>query len=388
MVDAVLLLVDAVDGPMPQTRFVARKALLHGLQPIVVINKIDRPGARPEKVIEDVFELFVHLGATDEQLDFKVIYASALQGYAYLSTEAPSKDLTPLFTTLIDTVKPPKVDLEGPFQMQITSLDYSSYVGTIGIGRIQRGTLQPNTAVTVIDRSGVTRQGRIAKILGYRGLERQEVTRAHAGDIIAVTGIEGLSISDTLCDPQQVDALPPLSVDEPTLSMTFQVNDSPLAGRDGKLVTSRQILERLEKELIHNVALRVEPAADANKFRVSGRGELHLAILIETMRREGYELGVSCPEVILKEVEGELQEPYELLTLELEESHQGAVIEKLGTRKGEMVTMTSDEKGRVRLEYKIPTRALIGFHTDFLAMTAGQGVMYHSFDHYGPATKG
>lgn len=388
MVDAVLLLVDAVDGPMPQTRFVTQKAFARGLKPIVVINKIDRPSARPDWVINQVFDLFVRLGATDEQLDFPIVYASALQGHATLDLAKPNDNLTPLYETIVKEVKPPHVDPNGPFQMQITSLDYSSYVGAIGVGRIQRGSIKTNTSVTIIDRAGKTRNGRVLQILGYLGLERTEVPTATAGDIIAVTGIEGLSISDTLCDPTTIEALPTLTVDEPTVSMTFQVNNSPFAGQDGKFVTSRQIRERLQKELIHNVALRVEDTEDPDKFRVSGRGELHLSILIETMRREGFELGVSRPEVIMREVNGEMEEPYETLTVDVEEQHQGTVMEKLGSRRGDLLDMVPDGKGRVRLDYVIPTRALIGFRTEFLTATSGTGLMHHVFDHYGPAKKG
>jgi GTP-binding protein len=388
MVDAVLLLVDAVDGPMPQTRFVTQKAFARGLKPIVVINKVDRPSARPDWVIDQVFDLFVNLNATDEQLDFPIVYASALNGFATLDLNKPSSDLTPLFETIVKQVAPPNVDINGPFQMQISSLDYSSYVGAIGIGRIQRGSIKTNSQVTVIDRHGKTRNGRILQILGYLGLDRIEVPTATAGDIVAITGIEGLSISDTLCDPNNVEALPTLVVDEPTVSMTFQVNNSPFAGQDGKYVTSRQIRERLQKELIHNVALRVEDTEDPDKFRVSGRGELHLSILIETMRREGFELGVSRPEVIFHDNNGEIEEPYENLTIDVEEQHQGTVMEKLGARRGDLLNMVPDGKGRVRLDYVIPTRALIGFRTEFLTATSGTGMMHHVFDHYGPAKKG
>lgn len=388
MVDSVLLLVDAVDGPMPQTRFVTQKAFAKGLKPIVVVNKVDRPSARPDWVINQVFDLFDRLGATEEQLDFPVVYASALQGYATLDLNKPSNDLTPLFETIVEKVAPPNVDPQGAFQMQIITLDYSSYVGTIGIGRIQRGTAKANMPVTLIDSEGKTRSARILQVLGYRGLERVEVDQAEAGDIVAVTGIDKLNISDTLCDPNQVEALPALTVDEPTMSMTFQVNNSPFAGQDGKFVTSRQIRERLDKELLHNVALRVDNTEDPNRFRVSGRGELHLSILIETMRREGYELGVSRPEVILKEIDGELKEPYENLTVDVEEQHQGTIMEKLGSRRGDLLDMVPDGKGRVRLDYRIPTRALIGFRTEFLTATSGLGLMHHVFDHYGPAKKG
>ncbi len=388
MVDAVLLLVDAVDGPMPQTRFVTQKAFARGLKPIVVINKVDRDSARPDWVVNQVFDLFVRLNATDEQLDFPIVYASALQGFATLDLNKPSTDLTPLFETIISQVSPPDVDTTGSFQMQISSLDYSSYVGAIGIGRIQRGSIKTNTSVTIVDKNGKTRNGRILQILGYLGLERIEVPSAAAGDIIAITGIEGLSISDTLCDPNQIEALPTLVVDEPTVSMTFQVNNSPFAGQEGKYVTSRQIRERLQKELIHNVALRVEDTEDPDKFRVSGRGELHLSILIETMRREGFELGVSRPEVIFHDNNGETEEPYENLTIDVEDQHQGTIMEKLGARRGELLDMVPDGKGRVRLDYLIPTRALIGFRTEFLTATSGTGIMHHVFDHYGPSKKG
>lgn len=388
MVDAVLLLVDAVDGPMPQTRFVTQKAFAQGLRPIVVINKIDRDSARPDWVINQVFDLFVQLNATDEQLDFPIVYASALMGYATLDLASPGKDLTPLYETIVKEVTPPPVDPLGSFQMQISSLDYSSYVGAIGIGRIQRGSVKTNTPVTIIDREGKTRSGRVLQILGYLGLDRIEVPNASAGDIVAVTGIDNLGISDTLCDPACVEPLPVLTVDEPTVSMTFQVNNSPFAGQDGKYVTSRQIRERLNKELIHNVALRVEETDDPDKFRVSGRGELHLSILIETMRREGFELGVSRPEVIFKDIDGETQEPYEVLTVDVEEQHQGAIMEKLGARRGALLDMIPDGKGRVRLDYEIPTRALIGFRTEFLTATSGTGLMHHVFDRYSIAKKG
>jgi len=388
MVDSVLLLVDAVDGPMPQTRFVTRKAFAQGLKPIVVINKIDRPGARPNWVLDQTFDLFDKLGATEEQLDFPVVYASALNGYAGLTADVRDGDMTPLFETIIKNVAPPKVDPEGPFQMQVSSIAYSSYVGAIAIGRIMRGKVKPNQLVTVIDRDGKTRNGKILQVLGFMGLERTEVPEAEAGDIIAITGIEGPRISDTFCDPDTVEALPPLSVDEPTVTMTFEVNNSPFAGRDGKYVTSRQIRERLDRELIHNVALRVEDTGSPDKFRVSGRGELHLGILIENMRREGYELGVSRPQVITKQVNDETHEPYEQLTVDIESQHQGAVMEQLGQRKGDLLNMEPDGKGRVRLEYMIPARGLIGFQTDFLTSTAGSGLIYHVFDHYGPEKKG
>lgn len=390
MVDSVLLLVDAVDGPMPQTRFVTQKAFAHGLRPIVVINKVDREGARPHWAIDQVFDLFDRLGATDEQLDFPIIYASALKGFATLDLDhvGDAKDMQPLFQAIVDHVPPPNVDLAGPFQMQLSSLDYSSFLGAIGIGRVKRGSIKSNTQVKIIDRDGAVRSGRVLQILGYHGLDRQEVPMAEAGDIVAITGIEGIRISDTLCDPNNVEALPALSVDEPTVSMMFQVNTSPFAGREGQFVTSRQLRDRLDKELIHNVALRVEDTESGDRFLVSGRGELHLSILIETMRREGYELAVSKPEVILKEVDGEMMEPYETLTLDVEEAHQGSLMEILGSRRGELKDMIMDGKGRVRLDYIIPARGLIGFHTDFLTMTSGSGLMYHVFEKYGPVQKG
>ncbi|WNB75886.1 translational GTPase TypA [Methylomonas koyamae] len=388
MVDCVLLLVDAVDGPMPQTRFVTQKAFALGLHPIVVINKIDRPGARPDWVIDQTFDLFDRLGATDEQLDFPIVYASALKGYAGLDSSVEGGDMTPLFETIVEKVHPPKVDLDGPFQMQVISLDYNSYVGVIGIGRIQRGTVKTNQPLTLINREGATRNGRMLQIFGFKGLERIEVPQAQAGDIIAFTGIDKLEISDTLCQQDAVEALPPLKVDEPTVSMTFQVNTSPFAGKEGKFVTSRQIRDRLQKELQHNVALRVEDTEDPDKFKVSGRGELHLSILIENMRREGYELGVSRPEVILKEVDGELHEPFEMVTIELEDEHQGSIMEKLGERKGDLLNMVPDGKGRTRLEYMVPSRGLIGFQTEFLTATSGSGLFYHVYDHYGPMKKG
>jgi len=388
MVDSVLLLVDAVDGPMPQTRFVTRKAFAQGLKPIVVINKIDRPGARPSWVLDQTFDLFDKLGATEEQLDFPVVYTSALLGYAGLTPDVRSGDMTPLFETILKYVAAPDVDLEGPFQMQVSSLAYSSYIGAIAIGRITRGRVKSGQLVTIMDHEGKTRPGKILQVLGFLGLERYEVPEASAGDIVAITGIEAPRISDTLCDPAQVEALPPLSVDEPTVTMTFEVNNSPFAGQDGKFVTSRQIRERLERELIHNVALRVEDTVSPDKFRVSGRGELHLSILIENMRREGYELAVSRPQVIIKEVAGVKQEPYENLAVDVESQHQGVVMEKLGVRKGDLLNMEPDGKGRVRLEYMIPSRGLIGFRTEFLTATAGTGLLYSTFDHYGPMKKG
>jgi len=388
MVDSVLLLVDAVDGPMPQTRFVTQKAFALGLKPIVVVNKVDRPSARPDWVVDQTFDLFDRLGATDEQLDFPVVYASALSGYSSLDSEAREGDMTPLFETIAEKVPVPDVDADGPFQLQVISLDYNSYVGVIGIGRVKRGKIKVNTPLTIIDREGKTRNARILQIFGFAGLERVDVTEAQAGDIIAFTGIDGLSISDTLCDPENVEMLPPLTIDEPTISMTFQVNTSPFAGLDGKYVTSRQIRERLERELVHNVALRVDNSGDPDKFKVSGRGELHLSILIETMRREGYELGVSRPEVIVREIDGELCEPYEQVTVNVESDHQGTIIERLSTRGGDLQNIEPDGKGRIKIEYIMPSRGLIGFRTEFLTATQGTGLIYTLFDHYGPVKKG
>lgn len=388
MVDAVLLLVDAVDGPMPQTRFVTQKAFARGLNPIVVVNKIDREGARPDWVVDQVFDLFDNLGATEEQLDFPVVYASALQGMATLDLKEPKSDMSALFEAIAKHVPAPKCDKEGPFQMQISTLDYSSYVGTIGIGLIKRGQITPNTPVTVIDSEGKTRQGRILQIMGYMGLERIEQDLAQAGDIVAISGLEPLNISDTLCDKNCVEALPALKVDEPTISMTFQVNTSPMAGLEGQYVTSRQLRERLARECLHNVALRVEDTEDPDKFRVSGRGELHLSILIETMRREKYELAVSRPEVILRQEGDEVLEPYELLTIDVEEKDQGSVMEQLGLRRGQLLDMIPDGKGRVRLDYRIPSRGLIGFQSTFLTLTSGTGIATHIFDAYGPYKPG
>lgn len=388
MVDCVCLLVDAVDGPMPQTRFVTQKAFDQGLRPIVVVNKVDRPGARPDYVIDQVFDLFDSLGATDEQLDFPIVYASALNGVAGPEPDNLADDMTPLFEAIVEHVEAPKVDVEGAFQMQISALDYNSYVGVIGVGRISRGKVRTNTQVKVIDHDGKTRSGRILKVMGYHGLERIDVEEAQAGDIVCITGIEELNISDTLCDPDNVEALPALSVDEPTVSMTFQVNNSPFAGQDGKFVTSRNIKERLERELIHNVALRVEEGDSPEKFKVSGRGELHLSVLIETMRREGFELGVSRPEVIQKEIDDEIQEPFEQVMIDVEDQHQGSVIEELGKRKADMTNMEVDGKGRVRLTFMIPSRGLIGFRSLFLTMTSGTGIMTSIFDHYGPVKEG
>jgi len=384
MADSVLLLVDAVDGPMPQTRFVTEKALARGMRPIVVINKIDRPEARPYWVLDRTFELFDRLGANDKQLDFPVVYCSALQGYSSPHPDSRNGDMQPLFQMIVEEVPPPDVDLEGAFQMQISSLDYNSYVGVIGIGRITRGQIKSNTTVTVIDIHGKRRQERILQIYKLLGVERTEIAGASAGDIVAVCGIENLGISETLCSPKQPEALPLLSIDEPTVSMTFQVNDSPFCGREGKYVTSRQIHERLQQELKHNVALRVEDTDDPDKFKVSGRGELHLAILIETMRREGYELGVSRPEVILKTIDGVRQEPFEQLVVDMDSNYQGAAMELLGQRGAEIRDMLPDGKGRIRLDYIIPARGLIGLRTEFLTATSGTGLLYHVFDHYGP----
>ena len=384
MVDSVLLLVDAVDGPMPQTRFVTQKAFEMGFKPIVVINKVDRDGARPHWVLDQTFELFDQLGASDEQLDFPVVYASALNGYSGLEEDVREGDMTPLFQTIVDAVDPPPVNADGPFQMRISSLDYSSYVGVIGIGRVQRGEIKPNQRISVIDRYGGKRNGRVLQVLGFHGLDRVEVPGAQAGDIVAVTGVEDLRISDTLCDRDTPEALPALSVDEPTISMTFRVNNSPFAGREGKYLTSRQIRERLLREASHNVAMRVEETADAEKFTVSGRGELHLSILIETMRREGYELAISRPEVILREEDGRTLEPYESLVVDLEADYQGSVMERLGERRGVLQDMQPDGRGRIRMDYIIPARGLIGFQSEFRTLTAGTGLLFHVFDKYGP----
>lgn len=388
MVDSVLLLVDAVDGPMPQTRFVTQKAFAMGFKPIVVINKIDRDGARPDWVMEQTFDLFDNLGASDEQLDFPVIYCSALKGFAGMSPDITDGDMQPLFQIITSQVAAPDVDVDGPFQMRITTLDYSSYVGVIGIGRIERGTVRSNMPITVMDRYGKTRNGRVLQVLGFHGLNRIEVEQASAGNIIAVTGVEGLRISDTLCARDAVEQLPVLTVDEPTISMIFRVNDSPFAGKDGKYLTSRQIQERLLREASHNVALRIEQLDDPEKFRVSGRGELHLSILLETMRREGYEIAVSRPEVVVRETDEGRQEPYESLVVDLEEAYQGAVMEKLGERKGELRDLRPDGKGRVRLDYIIPARGLIGFQNEFRTLTAGTGILHHVFDHWGPHQSG
>jgi GTP-binding protein len=388
MVDSVLLLVDAVDGPMPQTRFVTQKAFDQGLNPILVINKIDRPGARADWVLDQVFDLFDRLGGNDEQLDFPVVYASALNGVSGLDESQMSDDMSPLMNLIIDKVKSPEVDGGGPFQMQISALDYSSYVGVIGIGRISRGKVKPNDQIVIVDSGQKQRKGKILQVMGYNGLERLEIPEAQAGDIICVTGIDELNISDTLCDPNTIDALPPLSVDEPTVSMTFQVNDSPFAGREGKYISSRNLKERLEQELIHNVALRVEQGDTPDKFIVSGRGELHLSVLIENMRREEYELGVSKPEVIQKEVNGEIHEPFEQIVIDVEEKHQGAVMEEMGLRKADLQGLEPDGKGRVKLEFLAPSRGMIGFRSNFLTTTSGTGIMTSVFDHYGKAKEG
>ncbi|WP_312913626.1 translational GTPase TypA [Stutzerimonas nitrititolerans] len=389
MVDSVLLVVDAQDGPMPQTRFVTQKAFKAGLRPIVVVNKIDRPGARPDWVIDQIFDLFDNLGATDEQLDFPIVYASALNGIAGLDHEKLDDNMDALFQAIVDHVPAPVVDVDGPFQMQISQLDYNSFLGVIGVGRIKRGKVKTNTPVTAIGTDGKKRQGRILKIMGHSGLQRVEVPEAEAGDIVCVSGMDELYISDTLCDQNAVEALPPLTVDQPTVSMTFQVNDSPFAGKEGKFVTSRNIKDRLDKELLHNVALRVEQGESPEKFKVSGRGELHLSVLIETMRREGFELAVGRPEVVIIENEaGEKQEPYENVTIDIEEQHQGPVMEQMGLRKGDLTNMIPDGKGRVRLEYTIPARGLIGFRNNFLTLTSGTGILTSTFSHYGPIKAG
>ncbi len=388
MVDCVLLVVDSIDGPMPQTRFVTQKAFQAGLSPIVVINKVDRPGARPDWVVDQVFDLFDNLGATEEQLDFPIVYASALNGVSGMDPEEMTENMDVLFQAVVDNVAPPAVDPEGPFQMQISALDYNNFLGIIGIGRITRGRIKANSPVTSIDAEGKRRNGRILKLMGHHGLHRVEVEEAQAGDIVCISGFEPLFISDTLCDQAHVEALPPLSVDEPTVSMTFQVNDSPFAGKEGKFVTSRNLKERLEKELLHNVALRVEQGDDVDKFKVSGRGELHLSVLIETMRREGYEMGISRPEVVIKEVDGVKQEPYENVILDIEEQHQGSIMEQFGLRKGELTDMVPDGKGRIRLEYTVPARGLIGFRNQFMTMTSGTGILTGMFSHYGPIKGG
>ena len=388
MVDSVLLLVDAVDGPMPQTRFVTQKAFEKGLNPILVINKIDRPSARPDWVQDQVFDLFDRLGGNDQQMDFPTIYTSALNGTSGLDLEKIEEDMSPLLDLIISKVNEPPVSLEEPFQMQISALDSNSYVGVIGIGRISRGNVKPNDQVVVIDAEGEQKTGKILQVLGHEGLERIEVDKAEAGDIVCVTGIEKLYISDTLCSPENIEQLPPLSVDEPTVSMTFQVNDSPFAGKEGKFVTSRNIKDRLEQELLSNVALRVEQGESADKFKVSGRGELHLSVLIENMRRDGFELGVSKPEVIQKEVNGEIHEPFEQIVIDIEEQHQGPVMEEMGSRKAELKNMEPSEKGRIKLDFIAPSRGMIGFRSQFLTLTSGTGILTSIFDHYGPAKKG
>ncbi|WBA82913.1 translational GTPase TypA [Endozoicomonas sp. GU-1] len=388
MVDSVLLLVDAVDGPMPQTRFVTQKAFEQGLSPIVVINKVDRPGARPDWVMDQVFDLFDRLGATDEQLDFPVIYASALNGVAGHDPDNLAEDMTPLFEMITERVPAPPVNVDGPLQMQISALDYNSYVGVIGIGRITRGVLKPGQQIVLVDRDNKQRKAKVQQVMGHLGLERVEVAEARAGDIVCITGIDKLNISDTICDPERPEMLPPLTVDEPTVSMTFQVNDSPFAGQDGKFVTSRNIRERLDRELISNVALRVEQGDDADKFKVSGRGELHLSVLIETMRREGFELAVSRPQVVVKEIDGVKQEPFEHVVVDIEEQHQGPVMEELGQRRAELKDMVPDGKGRVRLDFIMPARGLIGFRSQFLTMTSGSGILTSIFDHYGEVKGG
>ncbi|MCW9022701.1 MAG: translational GTPase TypA, partial [Sedimenticola sp.] len=388
MVDSVLLLVDAVEGPMPQTRFVTQKAFQHGLKPIVVVNKIDRDGARPDWVVDQTFELFDRLGATDEQLDFPIIYASAINGFAGTESDVRDGDMTPLFEAIVNNCSAPDVDIDGPFKMQVSTLAYNSYVGAIAVGRITRGTIRRNMPITLITRDGDQRREKVGKVFGFIGLDRVEVESASAGDIVALSGIAAPNVSDTLCDPEHAEIMPPLTVDEPTVSMTFQVNTSPFAGKEGKYLTSRQLKDRLERELIHNVALRVEEGTDPEKFKVSGRGELHLSILLETMRREGYEMAVSRPEVIFREVDGEVCEPYEQLTVDVEEDDQGGIMEALGSRKGDLQDMVPDGKGRVRLDYIIPSRGLIGFQTEFMTLTSGSGLIYHVFDHYGPAQHG
>ena len=388
MVDSVLLLVDAVDGPMPQTRFVTQKAFELGLKPILVINKVDRPEARPHWVLDQVFELFDNLGATDEQLDFNVIYASALNGLAGLEADDLAEDMTPLLDMIIDKVSAPNVDEEAPFRMQISALDSNSYVGVIGIGRITGGSVKPNARIVVVDKDLNERKAKILQVLGHHGLERVEIDEAKAGDIICITGVEALNISDTLCHPDHINPLPPLSVDEPTVSMVFQVNDSPFCGKEGKYVTSRNIKDRLEQELMHNVALRVEDGESADKFKVSGRGELHLSVLIETMRRENYELAVSKPQVIQREVEGEIHEPFEIVVIDIEEQHQGAIMEEMGNRKADLQSITVTENGRMKLDFMAPSRGMIGFRSSFLTLTSGSGILTSIFDHYGPAKKG
>jgi GTP-binding protein len=388
MVDSVLLLVDAVDGPMPQTRFVTQKAFELGLKPILVINKVDRPEARPHWVLDQVFELFDNLGATDDQLDFNVIYASALNGLAGLEADELAEDMTPLLDMIVAKVSAPDVDEEAPFRMQISALDSNSYVGVIGIGRITGGSVKPNARVIVVDKDLKQRKAKILQVLGHHGLERVEIEEAKAGDIICITGVEALNISDTLCDPEHINPMPPLTVDEPTVSMVFQVNDSPFCGQEGKYVTSRNIKDRLEQELLHNVALRVEDGESADKFKVSGRGELHLSVLIETMRRENYELAVSKPQVIQREVDGVIHEPFEIVVIDIEEQHQGSIMEEMGNRKADLQSITVTENGRMKLDFMAPSRGMIGFRSSFLTLTSGSGILTSIFDHYGPAKKG
>ena len=388
MVDSVLLLVDAVDGPMPQTRFVTQKAFELGLKPILVVNKVDRPEARPHWVLDQVFELFDNLGATDEQLDFNVIYASALNGLAGLEADAMAEDMTPLLDMIVDKVSAPDVDEEAPFRMQISALDSNSYVGVIGIGRITGGSVRPNERIVVVDKDLNERKAKILQVLGHHGLEREEIEEAKAGDIVCITGVEALNISDTLCDPEHINPMPPLSVDEPTVSMVFQVNDSPFCGQEGKYVTSRNIKDRLEQELIHNVALRVEDGETADKFKVSGRGELHLSVLIETMRRENYELAVSKPQVIQREVDGQIHEPFEIVVIDIEEQHQGAIMAEMGNRKADLQSIVVTENGRMKLDFMAPSRGMIGFRSSFLTLTSGSGILTSIFDHYGSAKKG
>jgi len=388
MVDSVLLLVDAVDGPMPQTRFVTQKAFEKGLNPIVVINKVDRPEARPFWVLDQVFDLFDRLDATDDQLDFPVIYTSALQGISGLDPEKLDDNMDSLLEIITTKVKPPEVDVNGSLQMQISALDSNSYVGVIGIGRITRGKLKPNTNVVIIDREGNKRKERVLQVMGHKGLERVDVDLAEAGDIVCITGISKLNISDTICDPENIEAMPALSVDEPTVSMTFLVNDSPFAGLEGKFITSRKIKERLTQELLHNVALRVEDGESLDRFIVSGRGELHLSVLIETMRREGFELGVSRPEVIQKEVGGEIHEPYEQIVIDIETQHQGSIMEEMGPRKADLRSLEPNTNGRIKLEFIAPSRGMIGFRSHFLTLTSGTGIMTSIFDHYGPVKIG
>lgn len=388
MVDSVFLLVDAQEGPMPQTRFVTKKAFEQGLNPIVVINKIDKDTARPDWVIGQIFDLFDQLGATDEQLDFPIIYASSINGYASLEDDVRSGDMTPIFKTIVEKVAAPEVNVAAPLQMQITALDYSSFVGAIGIGRITRGTIKKNQQVILVTTDGVERKTKITGLMNFMGLEKIETNNSEAGNIICITGIEGISISDTICDVGTVEALPPLSVDEPTVSMAFRVNDSPFAGQDGKYITSRNIRDRLNKELIYNVALRVENTQDLSEFLVSGRGELHLSVLIETMRREGFELAVGRPQVIFKEIDEVIFEPFEDLSIDIKTQHQGTVMKKLGKRKAELISMIADGNGRVKLDFNIPTRGLIGFRTEFLTITTGTGLMSSTFDSYKPKKDG